>query len=151
MQTEPTSCPHENLASDICQTGVVRRKEKNGLWVEVLVESACAGCHAKSVCLSSERRQQEVFAYCSEPEEFAIGEQVRLSMRRKVGNRAVRIGYLYPFLILMVALLISNQLIENELICVAIALGCTAIYYLLVWAFKKKLDSGFRIEALKIS
>ena len=150
MPTEPTTCP-ENKASDICQTGRVLRIEKNGLWVEVLVESACAACHAKSVCLSSERRQQEVFAYCDEPEAFAVGEEVRLAMRKKVGNRAVRIGYLYPCIILLAALLFSNRFIANELICVAIALGLTAIYYLLIWAFKKKLDSGFRIEALKMS
>lgn len=150
MPTEPTSCP-ENSASDICQTGRVLRIEKNGLWVEVLVESACAACHAKSVCLSSERRQQEVFAYCSEPELFAVGEEVRLAMRRKAGNRAVRIGYLYPCIILLASLLVSNRFIANELICVAIALGLTAIYYLLIWAFKKKLDSGFKIEALKMS
>jgi sigma-E factor negative regulatory protein RseC len=129
----------------------VLRIEKDGLWVEVLVESACAACHAKSVCLSSERRQQEVFAYCSEPELFAVGEEVRLAMRRKAGNSAVRIGYLYPCVILLASLLVSNRFIANELICVAIALGLTAIYYLLIWAFKKKLDSGFRIEALKMS
>ena len=151
MQTEPISCPNESRASDICQTGRVLRIEKNGLWVEVLVESACAACHAKSVCLSSERRQQEVFAHCSEPEMFAVGETVRLSMRKQVGHKAVRIGYLYPLLILLASLLISHHFIANELICVAIALGCTALYYVLVWAFKKKLDTGFRIEALKIS
>ncbi len=151
MSTEPSSCPSENRSSDICQTGRVLRIEKNGLWVEVLVESACAACHAKSVCLSSERRQQEVFAYCNEPESFAVGEEVRLAMRKKAGNRAVRIGYLYPCIILLASLLISSQLIANELISVAIALGFTAAYYLLVWAFKKKLDTGFRIEALKIS
>lgn len=137
-------------AREISKIGTVRRVEKNGLWVDVLVESACASCHAKSVCLSFEKRQQDVFAYSVKPEEFLAGEKVRISMRRRTGHKAVRVGYVYPFVILLSSLLISASFIADELLCVIIALCCTTIYYLLVWVFRKKLDKDFRIEAFKL-
>lgn len=136
---------------DVCHRGVVRQVLEDGLLVEVIVESACSACHAKSFCISSEHRQQQIHAQCEHPKDFEVGEQVQLSLRRTMGNKAVRIGYLYPLLILVASLLMTHQLFQNELLGVGITLAFVAIYYVVMGLLKNKFSSQFVIEASKLS
>lgn len=135
---------------DVCHRGVVRQVTEKGLLVEVIVESACAACHAKSFCISSEQRQQLIQAKCSHPQEFTVGEQVQLTMRRTMGGKAVRIGYLYPLIFLIVTLLLSYRFLNNELLSVAVTLAVVFLYYLVVGLSRHKLSSKFVIEANKL-
>ena len=43
---------------NICREGVIRAIDGDSLQVEIIVSSACSGCHAKSICIPSDRRQE---------------------------------------------------------------------------------------------
>ena len=67
--------------------------------VEILQQSACATCHAKSACMASD---QEVKVVQVEPEfgvTYDIGEEVKVLLSQILGFKAVVFSYLIPLAI----------------------------------------------------
>ena len=64
----------------ICKEGIVRAVHGDTIDVEVTVRSACAGCHAKSICIPSEQRQETVPAVVPAGLTFPVAGRVDLGM-----------------------------------------------------------------------
>ena len=128
-----------------CNEGIVKFIDNESITVEIVVHSACSGCHAKSICLSSENKNQLVKAKNIHNETFQIGEKVSIYMKESLGKKAVIIGYVIPFIILLAALFISNYFFKNELFSAVFALGLVGIYYFIIWLLnrKNKIDRKF--------
>lgn len=133
----------------VCKEGVVRKVQDKRLWVEVVVSSACGGCAAKSLCNISEKKNELVEAVNVTGEEFSVGETVRIQMVQKLANKAVVLGYLLPFVILVAGLFGCYALTHIEWLSVLVAFGLTAIYYLILKMFDKRLAREFVLHVTK--
>ena len=60
-----------------------------------------------------------------------------------MGLKAVWISYVIPLLILMILILTLSAVIGNEVITGLISIGGVAIYYLIIWLLREKLQSEF--------
>lgn len=127
----------------ICKEGIIRKIEGDEITVEITKSSACAQCHAKAICLPSNEQHDCITAKNIYNEKFEIGEVVTLTLRTSLGVKAVIIGYLIPFIVLMTTLLICYAITKNELISVLVSLLCTALYYLTLKFRNKKLEEKF--------
>lgn len=118
--------------------------------VQILQQSACASCHAKSACMASD---QDIKVVQVEPEfgmTYEIGEEVKVLLSQILGFKAVVYSYLLPLAVLMILLLILPPVLHSDL---WVGLACVAgigLYYLLLWMFRKHLKKEFIFTIEKI-
>lgn len=113
------------------------------LKVEILAQTACAGCHARAVCGASDGRTRVIPVRRQDDGSIAVGDDVDVIIRQGQGFKAVLIAYLIPLFILLVLLLTLPMFFENELVTGLGALVFVALYYLVLAQFRDKLNSGF--------
>ena len=77
--------------------------------VEIVVSSACAGCHAKTLCGVSEE-QEKIISLPTDPyATYNVGDEVELCTKMSMGMKAVWISYVIPLLVLMILVLSLYQ------------------------------------------
>ncbi len=133
----------------VSHEGIVKTIDGQTITVVMTVQSACAACHAKGMCGASEQSNRAVTALNLNNETFEIGECVNVEMKEELATQAVLIGYLFPFLVLIITFFVIGIWSKNELVNVLIALSATAIYYLIIWKFNKKISKKFVFIATK--
>ena len=129
-----------NEEHNICREGVIRAIDGDSLQVEVVVSSACSGCHAKSICIPSDRRQEIITVENTRHEDYHVGETVELLLETSAGNKAVVLAYVLPLLVLLVLLFGCYALTHKELLSVGVGMLGVVIYYLILKSAGKSLD-----------
>ena len=111
--------------------------------VEIIVSSACAGCHAKSLCGMSEE-QEKVISLPTDPyATYNVGDQVQLCTKMSMGMKAVWISYVIPLAVLMILILSLSAVFESEAAVGLVSVGGVALYYLVIWLFRRRLSDEF--------
>ena len=80
---------------------------------------------------------------------YKIGEKVRLSYQRSLEFKALFLGYLLPFLLVLGTLIISITISGNEAISGLISLFILAPYYLSLAIFRNKLIKTFTFRLVR--
>jgi sigma-E factor negative regulatory protein RseC len=138
-------------SGEICHQGVVKEIRGNMLYVEVERRAACAACHAKSVCMASEKKDEVIAAFTSNPEEYRVGELVQVALKKMLGAKAVVLAYLLPFLALALGLFVTYYFTKNELLSIGVAFTATTLYFLFIKKIDSKLKKHFTFVVSKIS
>lgn len=131
-------------------TGKVVDVQPRLVSVELLRQSACSTCHAKSACMASD---QEIKLIQVEPElgqVYEVGEPVRVQLAQTMGFKAVVFSYLFPLAILMILLLILPPLLQQDLWVGLSCLGGLAVYYMILWLLRDQLKKEFVFTIEKI-
>ena len=111
--------------------------------VEIIVDSACSACHAKSLCGMSEE-QEKVICLPTDPyATYSVGDTVQVCTKMSMGLKAVWISYVIPLMILMILILSLSSVIGNEVISGLVAIGGVGAYYLVIWLLRDKLQNEF--------
>lgn len=111
--------------------------------VEIIVSSACSGCHAKGLCGMSEEKDKIIMLPTDPYAEHAVGDEVNVSTKMTMGLKAVWISYVIPLAILMILILSLSSVIGNEFLRGGVAIAGVAVYYFFVWLFRDKLSDEF--------
>jgi sigma-E factor negative regulatory protein RseC len=128
--------------------GIVSEISDKSIFVELTVMSACSACHAKAMCsFDSEKKIIEIF---NPTEHFAQGEIVNVVMRESLGKKALVLGYLMPFVVLISTLFIFSGIGIKEGVAGLLAIGMLAPYYLCLYLFKNKIRREFSFNIEKI-
>ncbi len=136
-------------SKSIEHTGVIEDIDNSIIKVSIIPESACSSCYAKSVCSVSDVDNKIIeITKCNE--NYSVGEQVNIFYEQSSGLKAVFLGYVLPFLILFVTLIIALWLTDNEAIAGCLALGILLPYYLTLLIFKDKLKKTFSFRIKKL-
>lgn len=128
----------------ICKEGIVRAVEDNQYKVEITISSACSECHAKSICLPSDQKQEFVMARSLYGNSFAPGEKVQLVLKGTAGRNAVLLAYALPLVILMAALFGTYAITHSELAGVIASIVFVVAYYFFLKRHNKKLEEQFQ-------
>ncbi len=108
-------------------------------------QSACAGCHAKGACTVSDAEDKEVeIAYVKGT--FRVGQEVTVLFRESAGFKALFYGYLFPFILVLMVLIILFSTTNNELLSGLLAIGILIPYYITLYFFRDKLKRMFKFE-----
>jgi positive regulator of sigma E activity len=138
-----------NFVLMIDHEGVIEYIEGDVAHVRISSESACASCHAKGACTAADQQEK----YVDVPMQgvaYSPGESVRVQVARHLGYRAVALGYIYPFLILMAVLVGLNVAGMSELKAGLIALLTLPPYYLILLLARKRIERRFTFSIQKI-
>ena len=129
--------------------GVVLSTNGNMAHVEIVQTSACSACKARSMCMSSESQQKQMDVVMLEP--MQAGDRVEVEVRERLAWRAVLLAYILPFVVMLAVIAVLDYATDwSEAITGTLSLCAIALYYLILSAFKHKLQKQFSFTARKI-
>lgn len=122
--------------------GIVQERDKESLIVKIEQTSACAACHARGMCSSADMAEK-LIEIPNAPKQVAVGDTVTIQGDTALGYYAVRLAFIYPFILLFAVLAIAYYTTYNELLAGVLALGVLVPYYFVLYllrpALKRKL------------
>ena len=137
------------MSEQIHHSGVVMTIEGTIARVSITQASACQACKAKSMCMASESKEKMIDAVALGP--LQPGDVVEVSVRERLAWRAVLLGYVLPFVVMMLVIAGLNYLTEwDEAIVGTVSIVSIAVYYLILSGFKKSLQKQFSFTARKV-
>lgn len=82
--------------------------------------------------------------------EFSDGEKVNVTMRRSLGTKAVVLGYLIPFFIVIISLIVLLAVTKNEAVSGIVSVGLVIPYYIVLYTIRDQLKKTFEFTIEKI-
>ncbi len=139
-------------AQQICHPGVVDRIAGHEVMVKIVSQSACGKCQAQSYCGMGESVEKAVgvdlrrAAHGFTPDDFYPGQHVEVILSRSLGYKALFMGYMLPFLILLFSLFIMFYTTGHEGFSALVAVMLMAPYYALLYKYRHKLRQTFHFS-----
>ena len=130
--------------------GIVQSIKDGIIEVMFLQQSACLSCQVKGVCNVSDTKDQ-VVDIPDYSNKYSIGEHVNIVMQESLGQKALFLGYILPFIIVFFILILTSIFIDNELQSGLISLGSLIPYYVLLYKFRDKLKKSFLFKIRKLA
>ena len=128
--------------------GIIEHIDGDMAHVKIESVSACASCHAKGACSAADQEEKHLLVPLHGAS-FKPGEHVNVQVAKKLGLRAVALGYFYPFLLLMLVLVFLTASGVPELKAGSLALLSLVPYYLVLYLFRNNLESTFTFSIKK--
>ncbi|HOP58164.1 MAG TPA: SoxR reducing system RseC family protein [Bacteroidales bacterium] len=131
----------EQKNSIIEHDGTVKSIENGAVTVKIISASACSGCHAKGVCSLSEMKEKTVIV----PGMYNVnqGNSVIIRMKRSMGYKALLLGYIFPMILFIAALVVLGLVSKSEITTGLGAIAVLVLYYIILRFFRKTIDSKF--------
>lgn len=123
--------------------GIIKKMDSRKYYVSITPQSACASCHAKSVCNVTELHDEIVEVPRKESDEYKAGDKVEILMEKSLGTKAVFLGYIAPFLLLFFTLIVALNIFESQGIAGLISIGILIPYYFILYFNRKALKKTF--------
>lgn len=123
--------------------GIVVKKEDGKLFVNILARSACSTCDAKSICSVSEVEEKTIEVKHDPRKDYKIGEEVNVLMQKTLAPKAVFLGYILPFLLVLLSLILMVTLTGKEGLAALVSLALLLPYYLIIYFLRGKLNKTF--------
>ncbi len=129
--------------------GIIDHIDGGVAHVKIDSQSACSACHAKGVCGAADQKEKFLDVTLQD-ESYKTGEVVRVMVAKRLGFKAVALGYFYPFLLLMAVLIILIMAGVGELTAGLFSLLSLIPYYLGLYLARKWIESSFTFSIQKI-
>ena len=138
----------ETINDSIEHLGVVKDITPKTVKVSLLNVSGCSSCHTKATCAVSDV-DNKVIDVINTGQKIKKGETVKVVFQKSLGPLALFLGYLLPFIILMIVLIVSISISNDEVVAGVASLLSVGVYYLALTFFRTKLKSTFTFKILK--
>ena len=129
--------------NEITHTGKILEITPDFTTVQIVVSSACASCHAKSLCGMSEDEDKVIMLPTDPYATYNVGDEVQVYTKMSMGLKAAWISYVIPLAILMILILSLSAVIESEVLRALAAIGGVGVYYFFIWLFRERLANEF--------
>lgn len=129
--------------------GVISKISENGIIVSLRGNVSCDGCKAQSACGVSESDDKEIEIENTN-ETFNLNETVSVVLEKQLGLKAVFWAYLFPFILIMVTLIITSTFFK-EWIAGLISLLILVPYYFMLHVLNNLFKKAFKVSILKIN
>ncbi|MBS4014552.1 MAG: SoxR reducing system RseC family protein [Bacteroidetes bacterium] len=133
----------EKPLKNIEHPGIIEEINDNNLIVRIQPQSACASCHSKSYCGVADNNDKIVEITVTDSKNYNKGQDVTIMLEQNLGFKALFMGYLVPFLILVVSLIVLIEITKNEGLSALIAFSLMLPYYFMLYRLKHKLKKTF--------
>lgn len=136
------------MNQNIYKRGTVKAVNGSRLTVVIDRYSACASCHVATTCSTSERKPMAVEARISNDCHVAVGDTVYVSSGGKGPMASMMLGYGLPMATLIAGCVAARAISGSDIIAAVGGLCAMAAYFLLLWAFKPRIDRAFGCVAI---
>jgi len=134
-------------SNEIKHPGVITSIDSSKIKVNITTYSACSSCGAKGICSISDVKDKIVEV--PKTGDFSIGQEVQVILHQTQGFKALYLGYVQPFIVVLITLIITSSLTRNEVLSGLISLGTLAPYYLILYYYKEKIRNKFTFAIRK--
>ncbi|MDA3890865.1 MAG: SoxR reducing system RseC family protein [Salinivirgaceae bacterium] len=128
----------------ISHKGIVTSVSNNIILVSITNMSACSSCHAKGACNASD--MQEKVVEVASNKKLNIGDAVVITGKESMGFKALFLGYLFPFILVLLTLIIGTVLSFKETTAGLLALSVLVPYYFVLYVTKDRIKKSFIFE-----
>lgn len=128
---------------NITHPGIIEDVTVDKVFIKILSKSACSACHAKGMCNVAEMEEKIVEVKALPDRTYTKGEQVTVTMKKSLGSKAVLLGYIAPFFLLIGVLILVLQLTHNEGLAGLSGILSLLPYYGLLYVYRKRLKNTF--------
>lgn len=129
-------------SDEIAHEGRIVSVGSQSTTVEIISESACSSCHAKSLCSISESKAKTIEVPTTSLD-WEVGQSVDVILKKTMGYKAVWVAYVIPLIIMVAVLLICTTSGTSELVAGLCSIAAIALYYLGIWLFADKLKKEY--------
>jgi sigma-E factor negative regulatory protein RseC len=134
-------------SKEIKHPGVITSIDSSKIKVNITTYSACSSCGAKGICSISDVKDKIVEV--PKTGDFSVGQKVQVILHQTQGFKALYLGYVQPFIVVLITLFIASSLTRNEILAGLISLGSLALYYLVLYFYKEKIRNKFTFAIKK--
>jgi positive regulator of sigma E activity len=131
-------------------TGIVKEVNDNSVTVSILPESACGNCRVRSSCSVGESSEKIIEVIKKRDELYSTGEEIKVLLDQSLGIKALGLGYILPFLLLMLTLIVLTYWDVNEGLAGLLAILSLVPYYTVLSFFRDKLKKEFSFRLQKL-
>ncbi len=128
-------------------TGIVKSIENNYVNIAISSHPSCTGCAASGICDVSGENEKLIRA--GRNIDLSPGDRVMVVMEQSLGYRALLLGYILPFITVLIILITLTSLSVHELLAGLISIGAMAVYYLVIYLNKEKISRKFSFTIKK--
>ncbi len=129
--------------------GRIESIDDNKINVSFLAMSGCASCLVKGVCSAADMQEKSVDVFDFR-NQYKIGEEVNVTLKQSLGFRALLLGYVLPFILILFILIILTAITKNEAISGIGALSVLVPYYIILYVLRSKIRKKFTFTINKI-
>ena len=127
---------------DIEHEGIVTGITPSHILVHILQQSACAGCHAASLCATAEQKEK-IIEVKNDGSPVRIGDKVVVTLAAKSGYKALWLTAVLPLLLIVLSLVVTSWADASELVMGLCALLVPVVYYILLYFYRDRLKKQF--------
>lgn len=139
------------MANEIKHKGTVESIDGSWVKVKILQASACSSCSVKSYCHSSESKEKLVDVFAPGCK-YMPGDEVMLVGATSMGLKAVLWAFVFPFLLLLVALFVTMYYTQaDELLSALLSLVALIPYYIMLFLLRNKFKKHFTFTMKSIN
>ena len=132
------------MVTNIKHLGIVENINGSRLKVKIVQSSACSDCSVKGHCSASETKEKIIDVYNKYNVPCQVGERVMIVGTTSMGMKAVLLAFVLPFIVLLLALIISLKLTGgDEAVSALVSLGTLVPYYLIIYICRNRLSRSF--------
>lgn len=132
------------MVTNIKHLGIVENINGSRLKVKIVQSSACSACSVKGHCSASETKEKIIDVYNKNNVPCQVGERVMIVGTTSMGMKAVLLAFVLPFIVLLLALIISLKLSGgDEAVSALVSLGTLVPYYLIIYICRNRLSRSF--------
>lgn len=130
------------MGDTISHNGVIERIEGNTVYVKIIQQSACAGCHAKSMCMAADSKEK-IVEVTDRSGLFRVDEPVLVCGQASMGLRAVLLAFVLPLCFVVAVIVAGSVAGWKDSVSALAGLAVLVPYYLILYFFRDKLKNIF--------
>ena len=127
----------------ITHPGYIRKVKGKSAEVVIISKSGCASCEINGSCSVSDMEEKVIDVDFNEGQNYKIGSQVTVEMKQSQGTWAVLLGYVFPFLVILISMILLSYLNLDEGLTGVISLSLLIPYYAILYFSKDFLKKNF--------
>ncbi|GAB6395173.1 MAG: SoxR reducing system RseC family protein [Bacteroidales bacterium] len=137
------------MESAIEHCGIIERVEGDKVFVRIMQQSACSGCHAQSMCMAANKKDRLV-EVADHSGLFTANETVMLCGQSGMGLRAVVLAFLIPLAIVVTAIVVFSLFWKESGSALA-GLLLLVPYYAVLYFLRNNLKKQFTFTIKKLT
>ena len=139
------------MSESISHNGIIEKIDGNAVFVRIIQQSACSGCHAKGMCSASDQKEKIIEVNDPNSGRFHINEEVTLCGQSSLGLQAVLLAFVLPLIIVVAAIVAGNYLQWDETTSGLTGLLLLVPYYSILYFLREKLKRKFIFTLKKLN
>ena len=139
-----------NMSESIHHNGIIERIEGDIVYVRIVQQSACAGCHAQAMCSAADRKDK-IIEVPDRSGAFRPGEEVSIEGRSSMGLQAVFLAFVVPLILVLLAIIAGTETGWGETASGLTGLIVLCMYYGILYLLRDKLKKRFIFTLKKLN